>query len=197
MARDFLDGQLLAAMPNMADPRFEQSVVLVCMHTAQNAMGVVINKVLKDVTLGGLVSEIVLDVDPAVADQPILYGGPVDMDRGVVIHSLDYRTPNTAEITPAIGLTGTKEILADMAGGKAGVAPRRALLALGYAGWGAGQLEDEIAANAWLHCPADPEIVFDTPFEDKWRKTLLALGVTDAMFNQEWAEPRDRDARLH
>ena len=197
MARDFLGGHLLAAMPNMTDPRFEQSVVLICVHTQDSAMGVVINKILKDVTLGGLVSELVLDVDPAIANQPILYGGPVDMDRGVVLHSLDYCSPHTAEITPAIGLTGTREILVDMTQGGADGGPERALLALGYAGWGAGQLEDEIASNAWLHCPADLDLVFNTPFAEKWRKTLLKLGVTDAMFNQEWAVPRDRDARLH
>jgi putative transcriptional regulator len=195
--RDFLAGQLLIAMPNMADPRFERSVVLMCAHDERHAMGVIVNKPLVDVELGELLEQ--LDIDPreGVGGDPVLFGGPVQTDRGVVLHSLDYRNDTTMEIGAGIGLTASRDILVDIGGRTGAKRPDRYLLALGHAGWGAGQLESEIAQNAWAHCAADSALVFSDHRDTIWRMALERLGVTAATLTKEWFSARPGNAPLN
>lgn len=196
--RDFLSGQLLIAMPNMSDPRFERTVLLMCAHDEQHAMGVIVNKPLADVELGELLEQLDIDISGTSADQPVFFGGPVQTDRGLVLHSLDYRTDTTLEICPGVGLTTTREILVDIAQGAAGrAAPKQFMLAIGYAGWGAGQLEEELAMNAWAHCDPDETIIFPKDPSASWNKALARLGVTGAMLSPEWSAPRTGDAPLN
>lgn len=196
--RDFLAGHLLIAMPNMTDPRFERSVLLICAHDARHAMGVIVNRPLADVEMGELLEQ--LDIDPreGVGGDPVYFGGPVQIDRGVVLHSLDYRLDSTIEIAAGIGLTTSRDILIDIGGRNASRRPPdRYFLAIGHAGWSAGQLESEIAQNAWAHCAPDEAIVFCSKSDSIWRLALERLGVTGAMLSREWAAPRPDDAPLN
>lgn len=196
--RDFLTGQLLIAMPNMGDPRFERSVLVICAHDESHAMGIIINKPLADVELGELLEQ--LDIAPPdnIGRRPVYFGGPVQTDRGLVLHSLDYWLDKTMEICPGVGLTATREILVDIAdNGGLRAPPARFLLAIGYAGWDAGQLEEEIAVNAWAHCDADEAIIFASDASAAWTKALARLGVTAAMLSPEWSSPRSDDAPLN
>jgi len=195
--QDFLVGSLLIAMPNMADPRFDRAVIFMCAHTEDHAMGVVVNKPLPDVTFGELLGQMEMDCAPEAAMRPVAFGGPVDRERGFVVHTLDYCCEATLPVTADIGLTATKGILSEMASDADRGSPAQALLALGYAGWGAGQLESEIRANAWAHCPADPHIVFELSADDKWAAALGRLGVTHAMFSPEWSTARESGEPLH
>ncbi|MEM8985308.1 MAG: YqgE/AlgH family protein [Pseudomonadota bacterium] len=196
--QDYLAGTMLIAMPNMRDERFERAVLFMCAHDANHAMGIVINKPLEDITLGALLLQLDVDATEAAEARSVMFGGPVQTDRGFVLHTLDYRTQATMAVTPELGLTATKEVLVDMAGlTPKRKPPRRSVLALGYAGWGEGQLEAEIGQNAWLHCAADPDLIFDEDSDGKWRKALARLGVTDAMFSSEWADTRNGNAPLH
>ena len=196
--RDFLSGQLLIAMPNMGDPRFERSVLLMCAHDEHHAMGVILNKPLVDVEMGELLDQLDITPPDAVSRKPVYFGGPVQTDRGLVLHTLDYRLAATLEICPGVGLTTTREILVDIAGGKtARAAPRQFLLAIGYAGWGAGQLEEEIAINAWANCDPDTAIIFSDAANQTWNRALARLGVTGAMLSPEWSSPRPDDAPLN
>lgn len=197
-SRDFLTGQLLIAMPNMGDPRFERSVLLVCAHDESHAMGIIINKPLADVEMGELLEQ--LDIAPPdnIGRRPVYFGGPVQTDRGLVLHSLDYRLDRTMEVCPGVGLTATREILVDIAdNGGLRAPPARFLLAIGYAGWDAGQLEEEIAVNAWAHCDPDEAIIFASDVSAAWTKALARLGVTAAMLSPEWSSPRPDDAPLN
>ena len=170
-----LEGQLLIAMPTIGDPRFDRSVILMCSHSSDGAMGIVINKLVGHMNFGDLLEQLEIDADAAEPGQPVHFGGPVDMGRGFVLHTNDYNaTDQTIRVTSSIRLTATVDILKAMA---AGQGPRRALLALGYAGWAAGQLEHEIQANAWLHCDADELVVFDTDVDRKWSRALARLGA--------------------
>lgn len=196
--RDFLSGRLLIAMPNMGDPRFERSVLLVCAHDEQHAMGVIVNKPLVDVEMGELLEQLDIVPPEAVGQRPVYFGGPVQTDRGLVLHSLDYQLDSTMIVCPGVGLTTTREILVDIAesdGEKA--APEKFLLAIGYAGWDAGQLEGEIAVNAWAHCDADSAIIFASDANESWKRALAQLGVTGAMLSPEWSSPRPDDAPLN
>ena len=196
--QDFLQSKLLIAMPNMTDPRFERSLVLICAHDDEHAMGVVVNKPLANVEFSELLSQLDIDPRPGAGDQPVFFGGPVRTERGLVVHTMDYRLEATLRISPDLGLTASKEILADIAG----VSPRRAppqryCIAIGHAGWSAGQLEGEIAANAWAHCEPDASIVFADDPSEAWRAAMAKLGVTEAMFSNEWSRTRDEDAPLN
>ncbi len=196
--RDFLAGKLLIAMPNMTDPRFEKSVVLMVSHDARHAMGVVVNKPLADVELGDLLEQLSIDPRDGAGGEAVYYGGPVQSDRGLVIHSLDYRSPQTMALGPDIGVTASKEILVDIGGlSAAKKPPARYMLAIGHAGWGAGQLENEIAVNAWCHSDADPALIFGGDCSDLWKAALKSLGVTGAMLSPEWAKARTSDAPLN
>lgn len=171
-----LNGRLLIAMPQMQDPRFERSVIYVCFHNPNGAFGLVINKPMEKLTFPKLLQQLSITPAPDMfLEQPILIGGPVETGRGFVLHSNDYSSESaTLRVSSEIGLTGTLDALKAMA---AQQPPRRALFALGYAGWGAGQLESEIQANGWLHCNADLELIFDMDLEKKYARALNRSGV--------------------
>lgn len=182
-ARDsYLDGQLLIAMPAMTDKRFARSVIYMCLHNADGAMGLIINQRAANVSFAHLLKELgVLDegaedeIPAHVLDTNVLIGGPVETRNGFVLHSSDYLNKgSTLEIDKKVRLTNTVDILKAIARGKG---PGQALVALGYAGWAPGQLEDEIQANGWLSCPADMELVFDPNLELKYDRALSKLGV--------------------
>jgi len=173
----YLSGQLLVAMPTMSDRRFRRSVIYMCSHSADGAMGLIVNQRSHDVSLGDLVEQLGLgDADTdTFLEQSVLNGGPVSTERGFVLHTNDYYAEEaTLAIGDGICLTATIEILKAMA---AGQGPRRSMLALGYAGWAPGQLEAEIGANGWLHCPADRDLIFDTDLELKYVRALSKIGV--------------------
>ncbi|MGA8170746.1 MAG: YqgE/AlgH family protein [Methylocystis sp.] len=180
--RPFLDGQLLVAMPGMADERFARSVIYLCAHSSDGAMGIMLNRAASVRNFPELLEQLRV-IDPnerielpsAAKEVPVLSGGPVQTDRGFVLHSADFFIDNsTLTIDDRVSLTATIDILRAIALGEG---PDRALLALGYAGWGAGQLENEIQLNGWLHCPADPAIVFDRDLDTKYVRALRSIGI--------------------
>ena len=186
----FLDGHLLIAMPSMADKRFARSVVYVCAHSADGAMGIVINKLATEVNFRELLVQ--LDIVqarnekqlPRGVDQVHVYrGGPVETGRGFVLHSSDFFLENaTLPIADGVCLTATLEILRAIAEGRG---PGRALLALGYAGWAPGQLEFEIQSNGWLHSPADRALLFDDDVDGKYDRALAKIGIEPAMLSMD------------
>ncbi|MBN8280698.1 MAG: YqgE/AlgH family protein [Gammaproteobacteria bacterium] len=174
----YLTGHLLIAMPAMQDPNFVKTVTYICEHSDQGALGIVINRPL-GMDLGTIFDQLALEsADPELARQPVLQGGPVHQERGFVLHEpADAAAPDfdaTVAVTDAIRVTTSQDILTAMARGDG---PKRAVVALGYAGWGAGQLESELAQNAWLSVPAAPRIIFDTPFEQRWHESARLLGI--------------------
>jgi putative transcriptional regulator len=171
---DGFAGQLLVAMPQMQDPRFAKSVIYLCAHTPEGAMGLVLNKLVDSITFPDLLEQ--LSSEPAIAGDEIRvhFGGPVESGRGFVLHTADYQREGTLPINSGIALTATVDILRDMA---RGAGPRHTLLALGYAGWGPGQLDAEIQANGWLQVPADEQLVFGEDLEAKWELALAKLGI--------------------
>ena len=177
-----LTGRLLIAMPHIGDPRFERAVILICAHNSDHAMGIVINEVMDDLRLPELLDQLGVDGEQA-NDAPILAGGPVGTDRGFVLHSDDYDTPGvTLNVTEGVCMTASLDILDAMAGNDQ---PERAILALGYSGWGAGQIEQEIAGNVWLTADADAQIVFDNAYETKWSRALARIGVSPEMLQAD------------
>jgi putative transcriptional regulator len=176
----YLTGQLLLAMPQMADPRFARSVIYVCAHTADGAMGLVVNREIESVSFPDLLKQ--LEIEPTGVSRPIrvMFGGPVETGRGFVLHSSDYVQDSTLLVGDEVGLTATTEILRDIARGDG---PRRSLLALGYAGWGPGQLDSEIQDNGWLVAPADETLVFGPDLESKWHRALEKLGINSALLS--------------
>ena len=173
----YLSGQLLVAMPTMSDRRFRRSVIYMCSHSAEGAMGLIVNQRSPDVSLGDLVDQLGLGESgtDAFLEQSVLNGGPVSTERGFVLHTNDYFADEaTLAISDGICLTATIEILKAMA---AGQGPRRSVLALGYSGWAPGQLEAEISANGWLNCPADRDLIFDADLELKYVRALSKIGV--------------------
>jgi putative transcriptional regulator len=189
-ARGYLDGQMLIAMPSVRDERFARSVVYICAHSAEGAMGIVVNQPAADIDFPDLLVQ--LDVIPAedlillprqAGSVQVLKGGPVETRRGFVLHSADFFIENsTLPIDEGICLTATLDILKAIARGKG---PSNAILALGYAGWAPGQLEEEIQQNGWLNCPADSELIFGTDVEHKYERALAKLGVDPAMLSSE------------
>jgi putative transcriptional regulator len=184
-SRSYLDGQCLIAMPGMRDQRFQRTVVYVCAHSDEGAMGLVINRAAPDLRLPELLLQlgIVSSCDPICIDAadhavPVLRGGPVETGRGFVLHSADYvADASTLPIDDGVCLTHTVDILRAMAHGDG---PRKALLALGYAGWAAGQLESELQANGWLHCEADQDLLFSANLDAKYQQALAKLGIDPA-----------------
>ena len=179
--RAFFDGQLLIAMPIITDRRFQRSVVYMCAHTRDGAMGLIINQRARNMAYPDLLERLgILSKDnhaPIVdlSKRPVHVGGPVETGRGFVLHSSDYTsTDSTLQIDAGMSLTATVDILRDIA---IGTGPDRSILALGYASWGASQLESEFAANGWLHCPADPELVFSDNLDTKYQRALATIGV--------------------
>src|SRR3954452_2637065 len=181
-ARGYLDGQMLIAMPAMNDERFTRSVIYVCAHSSEGAMGIVVNQAAANIKFPDLLVQ--LEVIPAseriqlpdrAEDVKVLKGGPVETGRGFVLHSADFFIENsTLPIDEGICLTATLDILKAIARGKG---PSNAILALGYAGWAPGQLENEIQENGWLHCPADSELIFGPDTEGKYGKALRKIGI--------------------
>jgi putative transcriptional regulator len=171
-----LAGMLLVAMPSMQDPRFARSVIYLCAHSAEGAMGLVVNQVAGEVSFPAVIGQLGIETrdDAADVDTPVHVGGPVQPSRGFVLHSPDYVQEGTMVIDERFALTATVDVLRAIAAGKG---PERRVLALGYAGWDAGQLDSEIQANGWLLAPADPEIVFDRDNATKWLRAMRAIGV--------------------
>lgn len=178
-----LTGRILIAMPGMEDPRFGQSIVYVCAHSPEGAMGLVLNKLADDLKLSDLLEQLDIEAAPGARQMPIHFGGPVEHGRGFVLHEAGYRSSiSTLEVDGQFSMTATLDILEDMA---AGEGPGHALVALGYAGWGAGQMEDEIGQNGWLICDASTELIFRTPNAAKWSAALAALGIDPLALSSE------------
>lgn len=178
----YLTGQLLIAMPNMQDVRFERSVIYLCVHNADGAMGLVINQIADELNFPDLLEQLGIESAGADVGMPIHVGGPVESGRGFVLHTSDYAQGSTIQVNEAVSLTATVDILKDIAEGRG---PRRALLALGYAGWGAGQLDGEIQQNAWLNVNADETLLFGDHPDTKWEQSLAKLGVDLSLLSGE------------
>ena len=177
-----LAGQLLVAMPQMADPRFARSVVYLCAHSADGAMGLVVNRLIDSLTFQNLLEQIGVEQSAAADDMPIHFGGPVEASRGFVLHTADYVQDSTLVIEDDIALTATMDVLKAIARGEG---PQRRVLALGYAGWGAGQLDAEIQANGWLLVPADLDLVFDDDNDSKWERAMAKIGIDLSLLSSE------------
>ncbi|CUH67195.1 hypothetical protein TG4357_02866 [Thalassovita gelatinovora] len=170
-----LTGQLLIAMPGMGDPRFDRAVVLICAYSEEGAMGLIVNKPTEEVALKDMLEQLSIDSGSSTPDIGVHFGGPVETGRGFVLHSLDYVSSlNTLRVDNTYGLTATLDVLEELAQGRG---PENVLLALGYAGWGPGQLESEIAQNGWLTCAATSDLIFGTADQAKWDAALHSLGV--------------------
>ncbi len=169
-----LAGMLLVAMPGMQDPRFARSVIYLCAHSEEGAMGLVVNQVAGEVSFPAVIGQLGIEPEASCEDKPVHVGGPVQPSRGFVLHSPDYVQDGTMVIDERFALTATVDVLRAIA---AGEGPARSVLALGYAGWDAGQLDAEIHGNGWMLAPADPEIVFDEDNESKWLRAMRKIGV--------------------
>jgi putative transcriptional regulator len=188
--RGFLDGQMLIASPGMQDERFARSLIYVCAHSSEGAMGIVVNQPAPHISFPDLLVK--LDVIPAsdkiqlpstAGDVTVLKGGPVETERGFVLHSADFFIESsTLPIDEGICLTATLDILKAIARGDG---PHNAVLALGYAGWAPGQLENELHHNGWLHCAADPDLIFGADIEAKYDQAMLKIGIRPGMLSSE------------
>jgi putative transcriptional regulator len=175
-----LAGQLLVAMPQMQDHRFQRSVIYLCAHNEEGAMGLVLNKLIGSLTLPELLEQLGIANTGLSGAPRVHFGGPVESGRGFVLHSADYVEDGTLVVGDNIALTATLEVLRAIG---RGAGPRKNFLALGYAGWGPGQLDAELQQNGWLHVPADEDIVFDPDMDDKWRRALGKLGIDLTMLS--------------
>jgi putative transcriptional regulator len=186
----YLDGQLLIAMPVMDDERFARSVIYLCAHSSEGAMGIIVNRPAGSIDFPQLLVQLdiinkadQIKLPGSAEDMKVLKGGPVDTGRGFVLHSSDFFIKDaTLPIDDGICLTATLDILKAIA---AGSGPKHAILALGYAGWAPGQLENEIQHNGWLHCPADADLIFGPDAEDKYQRALEKIGIDLAMLSNE------------
>ena len=178
----YLDGQLLIAMPAMTDPRFARSVIYLCLHSAEGAMGLIVNQRASNISFTKLLRQLDIvdkdgedEVPPEILSMSVNIGGPVETGRGFVLHSGDYFVKGaTMRVDEEVSLTATLDILKAMA---AGQGPNQAIMVLGYAGWAPGQLESEIQANGWLHCAADADLLYDPSVELKYDRALSKLGI--------------------
>jgi putative transcriptional regulator len=188
--RGYLDGQMLIAMPTMGDDRFARSVIYICAHSSEGAMGIIVNQPAANISFADLLVQLdvvgksdLIQLPPAAGGVKVLKGGPVETSRGFVLHSNDFFIENsTLPIDDGICLTATLDILKAIAHGKG---PHNAVLALGYAGWAPGQLENEINANGWLHCAADVDLVFGQDVEGKYTRALKKIGIDLGMLSSE------------
>jgi putative transcriptional regulator len=177
MPSDTLDltGKLLVAMPGMGDPRFAHAVIYMAEHSDKGAMGLMVNKTARGVSLSDVMEHLAQDADAHATDLQVRIGGPVETERGFVLHTEDYQSAmQTMAIADGVSLTATLDILEDIAAGKG---PKKAMLMLGYAGWGPGQLEGEIVQNGWLTCDANARLLFDLPDKGKWAAALQSIGI--------------------
>jgi putative transcriptional regulator len=186
----YLDGRLLIAMPVMGDPRFERSVIYLCAHSAEGAMGIIVNHPAGSIDFPELLVQLgiikkgeQIKLPENAESMKVLRGGPVDTGRGFVLHSSDFFIENaTLKIDEGVCLTATVDILKAIASGSG---PKHAILALGYAGWAPGQLETEIQHNGWLHCDADADLIFGDDVEDKYARALRKIGIDPGMLSNE------------
>jgi putative transcriptional regulator len=177
-----LTNQLLIAMPGMVDPNFSTTVTLICEHNDDGALGIIINRPLS-LKLSGLFEQLAVDdADPETASNPVMSGGPVGTERGFVLHGKNHSFENTLAVSDDIQLTLSRDVIDAMA---VGDGPEKSLVAIGYAGWEPGQLEEEMLANSWLNVTATPELVFDTPFEERWDSAARLLGVNIASLSPD------------
>ena len=177
-----LTNQLLIAMPGMVDPNFSSTVTLICEHNDDGALGIIINRPLT-LKLSGLFDQLAVeDADPDVASNPVMSGGPVSTERGFVLHGKEHSFENTLVVSDDIQLTLSRDVIDAMA---IGDGPEKALVAIGYAGWEPGQLEQEMLANSWLNVTATAELVFDTPFEERWNSAARLLGIDMASISPD------------
>jgi putative transcriptional regulator len=189
-ARGYLDGQMLIAMPTMRDERFARSLIYVCAHSSEGAMGIVVNQPAPNIRFSELLVQLevipaaeLIQLPPRAGVIKVLKGGPVETGRGFVLHSADFFIENsTLPIDEGICLTATLDILKAIARGKG---PQSAVLALGYAGWAPGQLESEIQENGWLHCSADPELIFGPDIDGKYGRALRKIGIDPGKLSSE------------
>jgi putative transcriptional regulator len=180
----YLEGQVLIAMPNMPDPKMEQAVLFLCAHSAKGAMALCLNKLVQNITFFDLLRQLrIRPQSRTLNGLPVQFGGPVETGRGFVLHTQDYSAPDTTvKVGNAVGLTATVDVLKAIADGKG---PKQAMVALGYAGWGAGQLENEIQRNGWLTCPADEYLLFGNNLTYKWEHAIRKLGVNPAQLSRD------------
>ncbi len=179
---EYLAGQLLVAMPGMRDPRFQKTVIYMCAHNADGAMGLVVNRALDSLSFPDLLEQLGIDSSGIGTPIKVHFGGPVESGRGFVLHSPDYLQDATMVVDRDVALTATVDILKAIAEGNG---PRRSLLALGYAGWGPGQLDSEIRSNGWLHVAADSDLVFGSDLDDKWRRAMDKIGINPLMLSDD------------
>ncbi len=173
---DFLIGRLLVAMPGIEDPRFERAVLYLCAHDEEQAMGLAVNRPVEGLTVFELLARLGVKSRIQAPSDLVLLGGPLERERGFVLHTDDFTSPDsTLPVADGLGLTATRDVLDAMASANR---PRKAILALGYAGWGPGQLEQELRDNVWLICDADEDLLFDEDHEHKWTRALAKLGIT-------------------
>ncbi len=173
-AEGYLTGQILIAMPGMSDSRFQRSVVYVCAHNEEGAMGLVVNKLIDSLTFDELLQQLGVENPKPGQEIDVHFGGPVESGRGFVLHSAEYEQDSTLKVDERIAMTATLDIMRDIA---AGEGPKRHLFALGYAGWGPGQLDSELQANGWLTADANETLVFSEALSDKWDAAIKALGI--------------------
>ncbi|MBW3096925.1 YqgE/AlgH family protein [Pseudohoeflea coraliihabitans] len=189
--RGALDGHFLVAMPGLEDERFHRTVIFICAHSSDGAMGFVVNR-MQGMRFPDLMRKLELEksgtklsaalAEGAGVDFPVLAGGPVDTGRGFVLHSHDYHSQSTMPVNDDLCLTATIDILQAI---HQGVGPDRGIMLLGYAGWGPGQLEEEVAANSWLSCPASEDLVLDLEISDKYERVLRMMGVAPEMLSSQ------------
>lgn len=179
----FLCGQLLIAMPGIGDPRFDKALILVCAHDNDHAMGVAVNRPASGLSVADVLKQLGVEGPAEALDRTVLLGGPVETGRGFVLHTDDYGSAHSEAVPGGLALTTTRDVLEAM--GKGDGCPRGAVLTLGYAGWGPGQLEREIRENVWLTVEADEALVFDEAYETKWARALGKLGVDPGFLSSE------------
>lgn len=183
MSQIDLNGKLLIAMPGMGDPRFEQALVFMCAHSEDGAMGLIVNKPADDLRLNDLFEQLDIPREPEARDLPVHFGGPVEHGRGFVLHDYGYHSAiSTLDVNDAFAMTATLDILEDLAAGRG---PVHNIVALGYTGWGPGQLEQELARNAWLTVDADSDLVFTAPNAEKWESALNKMGISSLTLSAE------------
>lgn len=177
---EYLAGQMLIAMPGMTDPRFDKSVIYLCAHNADGAMGLVVNREMEELTFADMLEQLGINAAGPAEQIRIHFGGPVESGRGFVLHSRDYVREPTMIVDGEVALTATIDILKAIA---EGTGPDRNLLALGYAGWGPGQLDGEILGNGWLHVAADDDLVYGANLGNKWERAMAKIGVDPRMLS--------------
>lgn len=178
----YLTGQCLIAMPGMGDPRFEGTVIFLCNHSAEGAMGLVINRPFAQITFPEIVEQLGIPVTDRCQDILVQFGGPVETGRGFVLHTRDYDREGTLAVDEGFALTATLDVLRAISEGHG---PNKVLMALGYAGWGAGQLDGELKKNVWLTVPADSGLLFDTTIEDRYEEAMRRIGVDPRLLSED------------